>query len=129
MIGKRIKTLRNERNLLQKDLAEQLNLSQQTISLYESEKRQPDYQILQSIADFFNVSVDYLLGRTNIKDPSTLPNKEDEIEYGTNNEIVTEIEKLSTESQEELKKLIELYKIRDMQKRNAEFSDELTNIE
>ncbi|WP_406242060.1 helix-turn-helix domain-containing protein [Tissierella carlieri] len=129
MIGKRIKTLRNERNLLQKDLAEQLNLSQQTISLYESEKRQPDYQILQSIADFFNVSVDYLLGRTDIKDSSILSVKEDETKFDIHNEIADEIEKLSPESQEELKKLIELYKIRDMQKRNIELSDELTTLD
>ncbi|OZV13554.1 hypothetical protein CIW83_03130 [Tissierella sp. P1] len=129
MIGKRIKTLRNERNLLQKDLAEQLNLSQQTISLYESEKRQPDYQILQSIADFFNVSVDYLLGRTDIKDSFILSVKEDETKFGIHNKIVDEIEKLSPESQEELKKLIELYKIRDMQKRNTEVADELTTLD
>lgn len=129
MIGKRIKALRNERNLLQKDLAEKLNLSQQTISLYESEKRQPDYQILQSIADFFNVSVDYLLGRTdNTKDLSS-PIRESELKYSVQNEIIDEIQKLSPESQEDLKKLIELYKMRDMQKRNTEISDELATLD
>ncbi|WP_414713596.1 helix-turn-helix transcriptional regulator, partial [Schnuerera sp.] len=45
-IGNRLKQLRNEYGILQKDLAEQLNLSQQTISLYESNKRQPDYDTL-----------------------------------------------------------------------------------
>ncbi|TCU64445.1 DNA-binding XRE family transcriptional regulator [Tissierella praeacuta] len=129
MIGKRIKALRNERNLLQKDLAEKLNLSQQTISLYESEKRQPDYQILQSIADFFNVSVDYLLGRTDIKDSSVLYVKENNI----HNEIIDEIKKLSPESQDELKKYIENYvellRIKDMQKRNTKSSDELATLD
>ena len=68
-IGNRLKQLRNEYGILQKDLAEQLNLSQQTISLYESNKRQPDYDTLRTIAEFFNVSTDYILGITNIREP------------------------------------------------------------
>lgn len=67
MVGEKIKKLRIEKDLLQKVLAQQLNLSQQTISLYEAGKREPDYETLEKIADFFNVSTDYLLGRTNIK--------------------------------------------------------------
>ena len=81
MIGERIKVLRNEKNLLQKDLAKKLNLSQQTISLYESNRRQPDYLTLQNIATFFNVSVDYLLGRTDIRDFSKVHIKEPEEKY------------------------------------------------
>lgn len=69
MIGNRIKALRLEWELLQKELAEELCLSQQTISLYESGKREPDYETLNRIAGFFNVSVDYLLGRTNVRNP------------------------------------------------------------
>lgn len=61
MIGDKIKQLRIEHNILQKSLANQLNLSQQTISLYEAGKREPDYETLINIADFFNVSTDYLL--------------------------------------------------------------------
>ncbi|WP_408955790.1 helix-turn-helix domain-containing protein [Natroniella sp. ANB-PHB2] len=70
MIGKRIKKLRTESDLLQKELARDLNLTQQTISLYESGKRQPDYETIEKIADYFKVSVDYLLGRTDIKRPT-----------------------------------------------------------
>lgn len=64
MIGNRLKELREGLNLLQKELADKLNLTQQTISLYESNKREPDFEIVEKIADFFDVSVDYLLGRT-----------------------------------------------------------------
>ena len=67
MIGKRLKELRQEKHLLQKELANKVNLSQQTISLYESGKRQPDYATLERLADFFEVTTDYLLGRTNQK--------------------------------------------------------------
>lgn len=67
MIGKRLKTLRIEEGLLQKELAEKLSLTQQTISLYESGSREPDAETLIKIADFFEVSTDYLLGKTNIR--------------------------------------------------------------
>ena len=122
MIGERIKTLRIEKNLLQKDLAKKLNLSQQTISLYESNRRQPDYLTLQNIATFFNVSVDYLLGRTDIRDFSKVHIKEPEEKY-ISDKIFEDIKKLSPKSQEELIKLIELYKIRDIQEKKAEISD------
>ena len=63
MVGNKIKQLRLEKEILQKELADKLNLTQQTISLYESGKRSPDYEILKRIADYFNVSTDYLLNR------------------------------------------------------------------
>ncbi|MBP2071372.1 helix-turn-helix transcriptional regulator [Thermoanaerobacterium saccharolyticum] len=62
--GKRFKTLRLEKNLTQAELAKILSIGESTISFYESDKREPDYETLQKIADFFDVSVDYLLGRT-----------------------------------------------------------------
>lgn len=129
MIGKRIKTLRNEKKILQKDLADQLNLSQQTISLYESDKRQPDYQTLQNIADFFNVSIDYLLGRTDIKEQMGIPVMETPSDYYASNEIIKEIDKLSPESQEDLETYLKLLKLRDMQKRNNNSSDELATLD
>lgn len=63
MVGNKIKQLRLEKEILQKELADKLNLTQQTISLYESGKRSPDYETLKRIADYFNVSTDYLLNR------------------------------------------------------------------
>ncbi|KXS41415.1 MAG: helix-turn-helix domain-containing protein [Candidatus Frackibacter sp. T328-2] len=64
MIGERIKELRKEKGLLQRELAEELNITQQTISLYESEKRYPDAKSLNKMAKYFDVSIDYLLGNT-----------------------------------------------------------------
>ncbi|MCT4563048.1 MAG: helix-turn-helix domain-containing protein [Maledivibacter sp.] len=62
-----LKQLRNERKLTQRQLAKLLNLSPSTIAMYETGQRKPDFQILQKIADFFDVSTDYLLGRTDIR--------------------------------------------------------------
>lgn len=71
MTTTRLKDIRKEQGLLQKDLAAHLGITQQAYANYESGKREPDYDTLAKLADIFNVSVDYLLGRT---DDPTPPN-------------------------------------------------------
>ena len=63
----KLKELRKERKISQLKLAFDLNMNQNTISRYENLERQADYDTLIKFADYFNVSVDYLLGRTNEK--------------------------------------------------------------
>lgn len=63
----RLRKLREEKGLLQRELAEKLNLSRVAITHYEQGKRFPEWDTLQKMADLFNVSVDYLLGRTEHK--------------------------------------------------------------
>nr|PZN02741.1 MAG: XRE family transcriptional regulator [Bacillota bacterium] len=65
MIGERIKSLREERKITQQELARYLGVSQKTISNYENGERSPDPDTLRKIADYFDVTVDYLLGRSN----------------------------------------------------------------
>lgn len=67
MFGERLKQLRTEKGLFQKELAKILGVSAGAIGMYENGKRTPDFEILNKIADYFNVSVDYLLGRTDIR--------------------------------------------------------------
>ncbi|MCB5373987.1 helix-turn-helix domain-containing protein [Amedibacillus dolichus] len=59
--------LRQERNISQRYLSEQLGLSHGTIGMYENGKREPNYEILESIADYFNVDMNYLLGKTLVR--------------------------------------------------------------
>jgi len=61
---KRLKSLREYRNLKQSELAKEFNVSQSTIAMWETGKRDPDSESIQKMADYFNVSVDYLLGRS-----------------------------------------------------------------
>lgn len=61
----RIVSLRRERGLTQKQLASDVNLSEIGIQSYERRVRKPAYDALVSIADLFNVSIDYLVGRSN----------------------------------------------------------------
>ena len=63
----RLKQLRKEKNMSQLKLAFYLNMSQNTISLYETGERAADYACLIKFANYFNVSLDYLLGRTDKK--------------------------------------------------------------
>ena len=59
-----LKKLRKERNISQLKLALELNMNQNTISRYENMEREADYETLIKFADYFGVSLDYLLGRT-----------------------------------------------------------------
>ncbi len=70
MIKNRIKKLRKENDLSQRALAKKLNLSPSTIAMYETGDRKPDSDTLQKIANYFNVSVDYLLGNTDERSPA-----------------------------------------------------------
>lgn len=65
----RLRDLREDADLSQKQLAAQLGMSQTGYSKYETGENDISTQILLKLADFYNVSVDYLLGRTNVKKP------------------------------------------------------------
>ena len=60
--SERLKEIRNERKLTQKEVAKQLNISTTCYAGYEQSYREPDYQTLRKICKFFNVTSDYLLG-------------------------------------------------------------------
>ena len=63
-LGDRLKKRRKDKNLRQIDLANSLGLAQTTIANYEQGTRFPNEKTLSQIADFFNISLDYLLGRS-----------------------------------------------------------------
>lgn len=65
----RIKNLREDRDLTQKELSNLLNISQVAYSYYELNKRNIPLEILSELADFYNTSVDYLLYRTEQFEP------------------------------------------------------------
>lgn len=101
----RIKELRIEKNISQNFLAELLNTSQQSISFYETGKRDPDTKTLEILSDYFNVSIDYLLCKSNIRNSQKL---------------LDSYNSLSKDSQKQLKEYIELLKIKDAQNKNKD---------
>lgn len=68
MIIERLKKLRKERKLTQKDIATFLNISQPAYQQFESGKKKMNLETMEKLADFFNVSTDYLLGKTDFPD-------------------------------------------------------------
>lgn len=73
---KNLKKLRTEHHMSQQQLAEHLYVTQQSIWKYENGQAHPDLDILKRMADFFGVSIDYLVGRTDIPYPAALPPKQ-----------------------------------------------------
>ena len=79
----RIKDLRIQSDLTQQEVADKLNVTKQTVSQYERGLRRPDMESLEAISDVFNVSVDYILGKSDVtiqivdeKDLEILRNKQ-----------------------------------------------------
>ena len=67
IFAKRLRELRRELHLRQEDVAAELKVSRQTISKYERGAREPDYYMLNRLADYYEVSIDYLFGRSRVK--------------------------------------------------------------
>jgi len=79
MLGKRLAELRKARKLTQADLSKMLGIHRGTYANYEAGNREPDNETLQKLADFFEVSTDWLLGRTNVY--QITPSKENSLLY------------------------------------------------
>lgn len=73
--GERISELRTKMKLTQEELAKRIGITRAALSHYEKNRREPDYETLQKLADFFDVNVDYLLGRTVDPSPSNKTDK------------------------------------------------------
>lgn len=81
MFGQNLKKLRTSKNLSQSKLSKILGISSSTIGMYEQGRRFPDQTILTKIADFFDVSTDYLLGRNLQNPPTEFNNATDAMEF------------------------------------------------
>ena len=102
MLGKRIKELRTEKKITQSELSNYLGLTPKMISFYELEQRFPPQDIIIKLADYFNVSTDFLLGQSDIRN---------------SDKILKEYNSLNYESQKELEKYIQILREND-NKRN-----------
>lgn len=81
ILGDKIRDLRIKHNLTQQQLADKFNISQSTVKMIEANERRPGLDLLVKMADFFNVSTDYLLGRTDIENAIIIKQTIDGNEY------------------------------------------------
>ena len=68
-LSKRMRMLRNELNITLDELAEDMNTTKATLSRYENDLRVPSADFIKNLADYFNVTTDYLLGTSDIRNP------------------------------------------------------------
>lgn len=69
MKGNRIKILREEKQMKQEELAKILSISASAIGMYERDEREPNDEIKLKLSNFFNVSIDFLLGKSDVRNP------------------------------------------------------------
>lgn len=104
--GKRLKSLRDEYHVYQKQLADYLNVSLGTISSYGKDQNIPDASALRQLADFFDVSCDYLLERTRYKQGIDILSHPLITGY-TISDFITMLVTLDREEQESVRKYLE----------------------
>ncbi len=97
----RLKKLREEKELFQKDIAKLLGVSIPAITQYENGKRDMSTETVIKLAEFFNVSTDYLLGKSDIRNPNKVELEDIDIAFATG------IKGLNKENQEIAKNIIE----------------------
>ncbi|CAK7078174.1 hypothetical protein CIW83_16655 [Tissierella sp. P1] len=119
--GERLKLLREENSLTQSELAKKLNISRQSVSNYENGSRFPnDVQLLVKISALFCVSLDYLIGLSNIR--LSLPNQDmeknpqfmenNESPYSTKRNVLEELFlEIDNMPLEDIKKVIKFIKV------------------
>lgn len=73
MFAENLKILRERKQITQQQLANKLDISRSTIGMYENGSREPDFETLELIADFFNVNMDRLIGNLNPTDKKMIP--------------------------------------------------------
>lgn len=65
--GTNLKKIRQDNNLTQEELAKKINTSRSNIANYENDKNMPSIDVLEKLSKVFNCSIDYLLGKSNVK--------------------------------------------------------------
>lgn len=77
--GNILKKLRQGYDLTQEDLAKKINTSRSNIANYENDKNMPSIDVLNKLSEIFNCSIDYLLGKSNVRNTSTIDFSKDEL--------------------------------------------------
>lgn len=111
-LGELLAKLRKERGILQKELANYLNVTVATISNYEKGVHAPDYETLIKLADFFDVSTDYLLQRTDYRSSISTLNERLLVDYKVS-DLLNAILELDQKSMTALVDYYELLSLRN----------------
>lgn len=109
MLSDRLKELRKEQHLSQRSLADKLDISQQSITAWETGRSEPTSGALTKIANFFGVSADYLLGQTDVRKSQKENDKQDPIDKMLDEVMSYDGKEPSANDREVLRGIIEAY--------------------
>lgn len=104
---RRLKELRMEKGVSQQKLADALSISQPSINKYENHNIEPEIALLTKIADYFDTSIDYLVGRTDHKERIVKVSQEDL--DGQECRLVDDYRRLSVRQQNSIHEVIQIY--------------------
>ena len=109
IIGLRIKTMRKSRKMTQSDLANAINQSQSSITMYETGRREPDFETLEALADVFNVPLSSIISDDNGLDhiPSPLPYVNETVTTSEARIISGGIDQMPPEKREQALKILQ----------------------
>jgi len=130
LFPKRLRELRKERKLTAREFGEKFSLAESTISGYETGARKPDLETVDKFADYFDVSVDYLMGRSNIRNPSgdfSQQRVDPEIaelleklqQKGTELEATAILRTASKMNKEQLKDILKVFEMLEIEKKEG----------
>ncbi|MBE5750921.1 MAG: helix-turn-helix transcriptional regulator [Clostridiales bacterium] len=108
-LGERIRELRTEKGLYQRELAEKIHIAPNTLSQFESGKAKPSYEVLTAIADFFECSIDFLLGREDDFGNITVSDKSAEAITTEERQLLHDYRLLSVKEKAQIKEHVELF--------------------
>ena len=81
--GNILKKIRRDNNLTQEELAKKIDTSRSNIANYENNKNMPSVDILDKLSKMFNVSIDYLLGKSDIRNPEEIDNSKINVAFSS----------------------------------------------
>lgn len=114
--AERLKDLRTKRGYSQQDLAKKLGISKSTISMLEVGSRQPSKEMMELIADYFNVTLDYLMGKDDVSFYYFTPEQSDLlVKLSADEDLYALVEKMvngSGEQRERIKQMLKLMEIK-----------------
>lgn len=103
--GERIKKLRTSQKISQDQLAKALGISASTVGMYEQDRRKPGFEKLEAIADYFNVSLDYIMCNDHALKPNVT---DDDIKFA----LFGDKENITDEMFDEVKQIAEYVKVK-----------------
>ena len=120
--GEKLRYLRSRRGLSQKELTDRLQINRSTYARYETSATQPDFDTLSRLADFFDVTIDYLLGRSESASDNQITIAGQEINLTAEElQLFNELKKhpvmfhdLASDPEKKVKELLKMYKMKKM---------------